>query len=58
MMEAIVAGAVAGLIAWGGIRVELRWLRSDVERVTLRTHQHAGELQQHETRITVLERTK
>ena len=25
------SGAVCGLIAWGGVRVELRWLRADLK---------------------------
>ncbi len=35
-MEALLSGIVCGLIAWGGIRVELRWLRADVTRLERR----------------------
>lgn len=27
------SGAAAGLIAWGGIKTEIRWLRADLKRV-------------------------
>lgn len=27
----MLTGAVCGLIAWGGIKVELRWLRRDID---------------------------
>lgn len=33
---AILSGAVAGLVAWGGVRIELRWLRRDVDRAHTR----------------------
>ena len=36
MIEAILAGVVTGLVAYGGIRAELRWLRADVERLERR----------------------
>lgn len=28
----LVSAIVTGLIAWGGFRMELRWLRADIER--------------------------
>lgn len=31
LVTALLSGAVCGLIAWGGVRVELRWLRRDVD---------------------------
>lgn len=36
MMEAVASGVVCGLIAWGGVRVELRWLRADIVRLEKR----------------------
>jgi hypothetical protein len=36
LMIAAVSGAVSGLISWGGVRVELRWLRRDVDRANSR----------------------
>lgn len=29
---AVLSGAVSGLLAWGGVRVELRYLRRDVDQ--------------------------
>jgi hypothetical protein len=31
ILSALISGAVAGLVAWGGVKVELRWLRRDVD---------------------------
>lgn len=47
-LPSIVSGAVAGLIAWGGIRVELAWLRRDVDR-------QQGEIDGLEDRIRAVE---
>jgi hypothetical protein len=30
-LVAVVTGLVCGLVAWGGVKVELRWLRRDVD---------------------------
>lgn len=33
LIVAIASGMISGAVAWGGIHVELRWLRADVERL-------------------------
>lgn len=37
LLSAILSGAVAGLIAWGGLIVELRYMRRDLDAVTKST---------------------
>lgn len=32
-METIISGILAGLVAWGGIRVELNWMRRDIDEL-------------------------
>lgn len=32
-METIISGLLAGLVAWGGIRVELNWMRRDIDEL-------------------------
>lgn len=31
LAAAVLAGVVSGLVAWGGLRVELRYLRRDID---------------------------
>lgn len=40
LLGAIVAGCIAGLIAWGGVRVNLQWLRRDVDLAHGRITRH------------------
>jgi hypothetical protein len=46
---ALLSGIVSGLIAWGGLRVELRYHRRDIDRA----HERADDLDE---RLRVLER--
>lgn len=32
VIAAVVSGSATGLITWGAMRVEMRWLRRDVDR--------------------------
>ena len=44
LLIALASGAVCGLVAWGGMRVELRWLRSDVNKLDKRVNRVEDEL--------------
>lgn len=36
LLLALAAGVIQGLVVWGGLRVELRYLRRDVDAATAR----------------------
>ncbi len=36
IISALLGGVVTGLITWGGVRVEMRWIRADLDRAHLR----------------------
>lgn len=36
LLIALASGVVTGLITWGGLRVELQWIRADVDRAHAR----------------------
>jgi 2-phospho-L-lactate transferase/gluconeogenesis factor (CofD/UPF0052 family) len=36
LLVAVVSGACTGLVTWGGMRIEMRWLRRDVDQAHAR----------------------
>ena len=44
LLIALGSAIVTGLVTWGGIRVELRWLRRDVDRLDKRVDRVEGAL--------------
>lgn len=56
LLSAIISGLSAGLIAYGGMRVELRWLHEKIKSVDQQTkHAHLRLDQLMEARIRKLE---
>ncbi len=41
LLASVLGGIVCGLVTWGGIMVELRWLRRDVDIALKRTQRCA-----------------
>jgi hypothetical protein len=60
----VVSGLVSALVSWASIRIELRYLRRDVERLRFYSHSpenpksYRSALQDHETRLALLERER
>lgn len=56
-----VTGIAAGLVAWGGVRVELRWHRQMIDSLRFNVHDAKNPrnllsvVQNHESRLAVLE---
>lgn len=44
LLPAAVTGLIVGLITWGGIRTELRWLRRDVDLAHERINELDGDV--------------
>lgn len=57
-----VTGVAAGLIAWGGVRIELRWHRQMIDGLRYNVHDPKNPrnlvavAQNHESRLAVIER--
>ncbi|BBF85388.1 hypothetical protein DLM_1772 [Aquitalea magnusonii] len=48
LLPVLLTGVVSGLVAWGGVRVELRWIRQDTNRAQKdadRAHRRIDRLQ-------------
>ncbi len=50
LLQGLVAGIAAGLVFFGAVRVELRWLRRDVDRAHSRLNEHDKRLRTVELR--------
>lgn len=44
LLPILLTGVVSGLVAWGGVRVELRYLRRDVDKAHKRLDRLQGVL--------------
>ncbi|WP_293762578.1 hypothetical protein [uncultured Aquitalea sp.] len=42
LLPILLTGAVSGLVTWGGLRVELRYLRRDVDKAHTRIDRMQG----------------
>ena len=38
LLPHLLTGIAAGLVAWGGVRIEMRWLRRDVDSLRFTVH--------------------
>lgn len=58
----LLTGVFAGLVAWGGVRIELRWHRSMIDNLRYSVHDPHNPknlrsvAQDHESRISLIER--
>lgn len=57
----LITGVAAGLVAWGGVGWQLRWLRRDVDRLRFNVHDTENPrnlvavAQNHESRLAMME---